>query len=153
MTSALRLPRRARRCLAVAGVLAGLATTAGCEQPTPLVTVFAGGSLAQSPAQVWCRGSQQYARNNCAGDTGLRPRSVRVAGNDSVGIDVDEDLTAYGWYVVAGSGDKAQRSDIQRENFYRLPLGLARQPLDLQVVALDAGQRPRGLWVFTLTPG
>lgn len=145
-------PGRARRVLAATGVLAGLASTAGCEQPTPLVTVFAGSSLAQSPAQVWCRGSQRYAKNNCAGDTRLRPKAVRVAGNDGVGIDVDKDLTAYGWYVVAGSGKNSQRSDIQRENFYRLPLGLARQPLDLQVVALDAARRPRGLWVFTLTP-
>ncbi len=141
--------QRARRLCTTAVAVVTLLATSSCEKPTPLVTVHSGSSVAQSEPQVWCHPGQKFTAGNCAGDKTAPAKVVRVSGNNSVGVDVAAEVAEHGWYVAT---DK-NRSDIQHELFYRLPLGLQTQgPLNIRVVALDRNRQARGLWLFTLVP-
>ncbi len=144
------MPPAHHRTLAVTAAAGALMFGAtACEKPTPLVTAFSGSSVAQAHAQVWCHPGQEFEAGKCAGNPNAPAKVVRVAGNDSIGIDVDAELVEHGWYVAT----KDNRSDIQREHFYRLPLGLQTQgALNLRVVALDENNKPRGVWLFTVVP-
>lgn len=132
------------------GVLLLLAL-AGCDKPTPGVTVWSGTSSDHREAQCWSSDpSVKVDPARCLDQRGAIG-SVDVTPGSTVGISVDPELAANGWYPAIG--DKRLTNKPVKETYYRFALSEANlaQPLELRVLALgSAAEDVRGLWLFEL---
>jgi hypothetical protein len=94
------MPARHPFATALTGV-AALLTLAGCQKPTPGVTLVNAGSSVHSEAVQFCRDGKFLTKvngNECPG-TGKAVTVLRARQDDRVGVDVDRALTKTGWYV------------------------------------------------------
>ncbi len=152
-----------RRLVAVLGTAAALVGLAGCERPTPLVTLFSGTTSLYDHAWVYCFEGQDPAAEPgtpgaCRFDTQDRTQKVlEVEPGDEVLVDVDRDLVHTGWFVALRprEGD-AQRLATQTEHVTRFVPDFNRSATYvLEIRKLENPRddaRPTGLWQFALVP-
>jgi hypothetical protein len=124
------------RPLVRAGAAAvALLTLAGCQKPTPGVTVTSGASSAHLEATLFCRDGQSVQKQDCVQHLD-RVAVVRVHAGDPVGIDVDSSLADHGWVLV--DADANQRSAIQDSHYFSYTPDFGSNPvLNLEVRSLD----------------
>ena len=104
-----------RTALTVAGSALSLVALAGCQKPTPAVTLVAGGHSVRTESTLYCRDGQSVAKNNCVAHAD-RLTILRVKQGDQVGVDVDRTLAKHGWYLI--DMDASQRSAVQDEHYF-----------------------------------
>jgi len=84
-----------------------LLLAAGCQKPSPAITLVSGGHSTHFEAQQWCRGGKVLVSGNECPGTGPKVLEiVRAAGGDQVGVDVDSDLAEHGWYLFDNDTDQ-----------------------------------------------
>ena len=152
--------RRLARSLSVAGALLALAA---CEQTTPNVTVYSGGTSLNDRAYSFCFEGQDpaaepAAEGACRYDTDRQPEVLTVRPGDEVLVDVDKDLADASWFAALRvEGEPAQRTALQDEHTTRVQPDFNRgapQFLEVRKLASEAEDAAvLGLWVFTLVPG
>ncbi|MGN6331242.1 MAG: hypothetical protein ACTHOD_06250 [Motilibacteraceae bacterium] len=143
--------RTVRRPAALGLAVAALLSLAGCEKPTPTVTVNSGSSTGHSDALCWNRDNATVAENDCRA-TGDVP-TIEVSPGQTIGISVDPAIAATGW--IPAIGTQSLVGAPLTSTYYRFALNEQnlQQPLELRVYAVVKGQQPqqqRGLWVFRL---
>ncbi len=135
----MRRPRAAALlCLPVALVL-----LAGCEKPTPEVTVQGGGtSLRTEPLRYNLDGKTVENRNG--------PKVLAVRPGQTVNISVDKKVADAGWLVLLGN--KITRID-RGQHHYAFPApDFANEP-EVSLVVFQqppSGGDATGSWIFTL---
>jgi hypothetical protein len=138
---------RARLLVPALAVLA----LAGCEKPTPGVTVSSGTTSVHSEATTYCREGQSAAKSNCVEHLD-RVSVVRVKAGERVGIDVAKTIAEDGWILV-DTGANA-RSDVQDELHFSYTPDFSRSPvIHLEVRSLDRvaeNATVTGVWTFQL---
>lgn len=146
----LRLRRTPPPLLLGAAVLAPL-LLAGCEKPSPSVTIFAGSDSERAEAACWSHDEDEaVVQTECGGAA----TDIPVGAGDVLGISVDKDVhEGSGWQVVIN--DQPVSQEPLTTSHYKVPVqqGLGGQEYSLKVYALDeSGQQPRGVWNFRLVP-
>ncbi len=143
-----------RRTFATALSVGALLLLAGCEKPTPGVTVVSGGTSVHTEATTFCRDGQSVEQRNCVENTDRNP-VLRVQQGALVGIDVDKDLSEHGWFLY--DADAKARSEIQDTHYFSYTPDFGNRPtrgiINLEIrsterVANDA--RVTGVWRFQL---
>jgi len=136
------------RPLAAAALLLALA---GCEKPTPGVTVAAGTNSVHIESTVYCHEGQSAEAQNCEEHVD-RFGLVRVKQGQAVMIDVDKDIAENGWKLVDTDAN-AQSNPID-EHFFSYTPDFANGPIvHLEVRSLErptTGARTTGVWKFQL---
>ena len=134
--------------------IAALAGLAGCQKPTPAVTLVSGGHRVRTESASFCRAGQSVAAQNCVTHPG-RLEVLRVRNGDQVGVDVDKALSDKGWELV--DADAKQRSAVQDKHYFTFSADFANRPrpgiINLQVRSLDAVSDTAsvtGIWQFQL---
>lgn len=118
---------------------------AGCEKPTPIVTLTSGGSSEWTEASRYC-----YRDGECR--EGRRPVPViEVRAGEPVLVDVDAAVADDRWYVTDGS----IRSPFQDDTAYRFdpasfPAFREQGRVLVRVTQGDGEGEPEGVWAFTL---
>lgn len=145
------MPVRRLAALAAAAALAGL--LAGCEKPTPLVTLQSGTAVVHSEAACWARGdagavdeAECLARSRERGVGTLRVepgRPVRIA--------VDTGVADTGWVVGLNRRVIERRLTSTTERFTVPESELAGGRALLEVRQVE-GARLRGVWYFQVLP-
>ena len=143
------MPRLHRAPLATLGLAAvGPLLLAGCDKPSPGVTVFAGHKSHRADASCWShKAATPVDQPACGGG----PTNIRVGGGDTLGISVDKAIADAGWRVQIG--DQAVTPTTLKSTYFKLPVGsgIGDKKFPLTIVALDkSGQAPRGVWKFQL---
>ena len=143
-----------RKALTVAGSSFALVALAGCQKPTPAVTLVADGERVRSESTVWCRDGQSIAARNCVTRTS-RLTVLRVKQGAQVGVDVDRTLATHGWYLV--DTDASQRSAVQNEHYFTFNADFANRKtpgvINLDVRSVDRVAEKAtvtGSWRFQL---
>ncbi len=133
---------------------AALAAVAGCQQPTPAVTLVSSGHRVRTESASFCRDGQSLAMNTCVQHP-QRREVLRVREGELVGIDVDKALSDSGWDYA--DADLKQRSSVQDKHYLTFKATFINRPtpgvIDLIVrsrsrVAEDAPVT--GVWNFQL---
>jgi hypothetical protein len=120
------------------------AVAAGCERPTPGVTLQSGGKVVRSSATAYVRDGKQLAGNERVSVLKARPGA-------SVGIDVDGSVAEKGWTVHITSGSTTLNSSVLRkQNHFSFDVGSA--TTQIVVSELGQGTNPQALWVFSVQP-
>lgn len=137
--------------LLVLGVLA----LAGCEKPTPQVTVFSGTSSVQDQAVCYAREDEPPVDvQQClagAGEDGVR--SLDVIPGRTLGISVDVPVAEQQWIVLLDGQQFTQRpiTDSTYRRFLVSDEFGAQGPALLQVRELGGdAEEVRGVWLFRL---
>lgn len=143
--------RTAASSLAALALLTGLA---GCEKPTPGVTLVSSGRHVRAEATSFCRDGQSAQKQNCVLHTG-RLTVLEVRDGATVGVDVDRALARSGWVVV--DADAKQRSAVQDTHYFTFGASFADRPtkgvINLQVQSLSKAAENAavtGIWRFQL---
>lgn len=130
----------ARRPLATAltgiAVLLGLA---GCQKPSPGVTLVSAGSSVHSQAVEFCRGATFLTNGNECPGTGKGVTVLQVGQGELVGIDVDKKLADTGWYIY--DADAQQRSAVKSKLYASFIADFTNRPvagvINLEVREVD----------------
>ena len=111
------MPRRP----VVLGLGAGaLLLSAGCEAPSPGITLVSNGRTTHFEAQQWCDdGTVLTTGTECPGTGPTHDAVLRVRDGDQVGIDVDRSLTDPGWYVYDVDA-KQNVTGVRTDSYYSL---------------------------------
>ncbi len=155
--------RRRRRLAAVVGVSAALVGLTACERPTPAVTLYSGDTSTYDEAFSYCFDGQDPSKQPgeagaCRFDSERVPDVLTVRPGDEVLVDVDEELTGNGWFVVLrGAGGQASRLAVQTEHVTSFQPDFSQSPtITVQVQRLSAPREDAqvtGVWQFTIVPG
>ena len=137
-------------CLAAAGALL---LTAGCERPTPGVTLSSGSDSVHKESTTWCF---QEPDKDCENNPGIdRIGVLQVRDGDKVSVDVDAELADKGWYLV--DADAQQRLNTIDKHHYPFTADFTNRPkagiINLQVkatTAVEDNAKVRGFWRFQL---
>lgn len=128
-----------------------LLALAGCEKPTPGVTVSSGSNAVHREATTYCRDGQTAEKQNCQenlDEVGI----VRVKPGERVGIDVSKALADKGWILV-DTGANA-RSEVQDELHFSYTPDFSTSPvIHLEIRSLDKvadDANVTGVWTFQL---
>lgn len=150
-------PARGAAVVGLAGV--AVLTLAGCEQPAPGVTVFAGTTSEHREALCWEFTGDNLQPGACAQDivegalAGDDVARIPVVPGETVGISVDPKVADAGWFPVVG--DQRLTEEPLSTTYYRFQFpSLQQVPADglsLQVLA-GRDTKTRGIWVFKLVP-
>ncbi len=127
---------RARPLAHAAAAAVALAALAGCQKPTPGVTVSSGSESAHSEATVFCRDGQTVQKRDCVEHLD-RVSVVKVKPGERVGIDVDSALAKHGWVLV--DADAQASSGVQDERYFSYTPQFAQNKgvVNLEVRSLD----------------
>lgn len=106
---------RARPLVSAAAAAVALTALAGCQKPTPGVTVSSGAQSSHIEATVFCRAGQSVEARNCVEHLD-RVAVVKVKPGEQVGIDVDSTLADHGWLVF--DTDQNARSSVQDQHYF-----------------------------------
>lgn len=150
-------PRLAAR-LAVALVPVLVLALAGCQKPTPLVSLVSGTSTVHTGATIYCFEGQSAQAQNCR--TGpVQPTVLKVKPGAQVGVDVAKKLADAGWVVVLPGDDQDpsndQASAPQTSHYFAFTPQFQSGPLRLEVRMLDRRRTDAptvGNWQFVLVP-
>ncbi len=130
----------------------GLAALAGCQKPTPLVTVVHGTSSAHDQAACYSRANQPVNTPTCG--TGHKAKAVDVAPGDVIGIGVDPEIAETGWFISLGDEHPISAGPLTTTYVeIQLPAeflvtGSARLRVEQKS---DGDSAPQGVWFFELT--
>jgi len=142
---------RARRTAATTTALLASLALAGCEKPTPPVTVYSSGTAVDTRASLWCFEGQTI-------EEGCRETDVPVAQvpvkNGNFTINVDSEVAHRGWYVEVNE-QQSQEPLFEDHLAYN---GIGQLPAEgvlLDIVVTDGedgGDRETGRYRFQLVP-
>jgi hypothetical protein len=77
-----------------------LLSASACTKASPAITLVSQGSTTHFEAQQWCTGGTALDKGTeCPGTGPSHDAVLKVRDGDQVGIDVDSDLLAPGWYL------------------------------------------------------
>jgi hypothetical protein len=142
---------RARPLVHAAAAAVALTALAGCQKPTPGVTVSSGATSSHIEATVFCRDGQSVQKQDCVQHLD-RVAVVRVKSGERVGIDVDTSLAKHGW-ILFDTGANA-RSNIQDEHYFTYTPDFRQNPIvNLEVRSLDKvseSAQVTGVWKIQL---
>lgn len=128
-------------------MLIAVGVLAGCQQPTPGVTLQSGSRVVRSSATLYVRDGKRV--------TGKQPVKVlAVHPGALVGIDVDRALAAKGWSVHITSGTSSS-STLNSPVFHgqqHFSFNVGSAATDVVVSEQGSGSTPTGLWAFSLQP-
>lgn len=149
------MPHPARRAAAAVLLAAGVSgLLAGCEKPTPLVTIQSRDRVVHSEALCWQReaaGPQNCSAENQAarGQSALETLPVRA--NEPVLINVDPELEETGW-TASLDGVPIVAEPLSTSSYrFDMPLDQLRRNPTLRVQAAGAADAPaRGEWAFRI---
>jgi hypothetical protein len=137
------------RPLVTAGLL--VLALAGCEKPTPGVTVAAGSSSVHIESTTYCHDGQSAEQANCVEHLD-RLGIIKVKRGEQVMVDVDKDIAEDGWVLV--DSDANARSDIQDEHYFAFTPDFRNGPVvRLEIRSLDEpadNAQVTGVWKFQL---
>ncbi|WP_242605460.1 YgdI/YgdR family lipoprotein [Frankia sp. Cppng1_Ct_nod] len=138
------IPRARWRRLAALPVLGALVLVlAGCDRPTPLVTIQSGRNFVQAHAA-------QYDRDGAViKDAGYQPPVLRAVPGDSVNIDVPKSVADNGYFLASND---TRISDIITVQHYRLTVPDGRGQVNLTIFQAPHGgsNGASGSWPFRL---
>jgi hypothetical protein len=153
--------RRPAAALALGLALAGLA---GCDKPTPIVTLYSGDSSVNDAAFSYCFSGQDPAKQpgtagacRYATGGGRTPKVLKVRPGDEVTVDVDKDLADKGWFVaLRGAGGQTSRLATQSEHVTSFQPDFSQSPtntVEIQKLASASDNaKPQGVWQFAIVP-
>lgn len=154
---------RRRRLAAASTALGAILGLTACEQPTPLVSLYSGGTTLQDRAFSFCFPGQDPQRmagepGACRYDSERKPLVLQVRPGDSVLIDVDKDLADAAWFATLRvEGKEGSRIAVQEEHTGRIQPDFNQGPQQfLEVRKLDRAADDAqvvGLWLFVVVPG
>jgi len=155
-----RLRRRLGATLAASAAFLG---AAGCEQPTPVVTLYSGGTSLYDEAYSYCfdgqdPGVEPGAAGACRYDADREPKKLGVRPGDVVVVDVDREIADSGWYVVLRGAEPNQqvRLATQQEHVTSFQPDFTQSAvITVQVQKLtDTSENAQsiGVWQFELFP-
>ncbi len=127
-------------------VLVAAGVLAGCQKPTPGVTVQSGSRVVRASAAVYERGGKQIT-----GSRGVKV--LKVHPGAVVNIDVDQSIADKGWSVHITTGASSSgtvNSPVLHQPHFSFDVGSASS--DVVVSQQGSGSTPGGLWAFTLQP-
>ena len=148
-----------RRLLAISTLALSPLLLAGCEQPSPGVTVWSGTNSVHEEAVCWQPEGQALTAQECAEnvlDAAAKGEGIprlEVRPGNTVGISVDRSVAAAGWSVqIAGQTLAAGLNETYHR--FTFPENVARggDGYTLQVIAAAQGNGVRGHWFFQLVP-
>jgi len=146
-----------RSKILASGVAVVLACTlTACEKPNPEATVTAGTSSAHGRALCWAQAAaisaQSCAETLVAGAINNPDTpTVALVSDETVGISVDPKVAEFGWYAAIG-GQRLTTKAIYG-TYYRFTFPQTDIPdtgFSLQIIAQNAQNSARGIWVFKL---
>lgn len=155
---------RRRRLPAVLCAAVALVGLTACDRPTPLVTLYSGGTSINDRAFSYCFEGQDPkavpgSEGACRFDTeGRKPKILEVRPGDEVLVDVDKDLADAAWFVaLSGAGSQSSRLATQAdEHVTRFQPDFTQSPtitLEIRKLASPADDaQPVGIWQFVLVP-
>lgn len=137
---------RRLRILVAAGAVLVLGALAGCQKPTPAVTLQSGSRAVRATATVYVRGGKQITASHGV-------KVLKVHPGDHVNIDVDKSIASKGWSATITSG--TSKSDtvttpVLHLQHFSFDAGSAAS--DVVIAQKGSGSSPSGLWAFTLSP-
>lgn len=153
-----------RRPAAALGLALALAALAGCEKPTPIVTLYSGDRSVYDEAFSYCFSSQDPAKQpgtdgacRYATSDGRTPKVLKVRPGDEVTVDVDKDLADKGWFVaLRGAGGQTSRLATQSGHVTSFQPDFTQSPtITLEVQKLESASdnaKPVGVWQFAIVP-
>lgn len=157
---------RRRRLTAALGACAAVLGLAGCERPTPIVTLYSSGTSLYDYALSYCFEGQDPAREPgtegaCRFDTAGRSAKVlEVRPGEEVLVDVDRELSESGWVVVLRGSQQGQASRLatqEDEHVTHFQPDFTQSPvITVEVQRLERpaeDARPTGIWQFQIVPG
>jgi hypothetical protein len=147
--------RRPLLAALTAGAL--LVTLAGCERPTPGVTLVSGGRSVHAEATQFCRGEAFLTKGDECPGTQDGVTVLRADQGAEVGVDVDRDLTETGWFLY--DLDAQQSYGFQDEHYRSIVADFTNRPtpgvIRLEVRQVDHEPKDRndvpkvlGRWQF-----
>jgi hypothetical protein len=142
---------RARPLASVAAGALLLLGLAGCEKPTPGVTVSSGTHAVHIESTTFCRNGQTAAKQDCVEHLS-RVGIIRVKAGNEVAIDVDNSVAKHGWILV--DADANARSQVQDEHHFAYTPAFNSGPIvHLEIRSLDRVANDAtvtGVWKFQL---
>ena len=153
---------RSRRLAASLGAGVCLLGLTGCQKPTPIVSLYSGGSTIHDASFSYCFPGQdpakeQGAEGACRFDADRAPTRLEVKPGDPVLVDVDKDLADAGW-VVALMPEGGQRQTLAVMDGHTGTFQPDFNQGARQFVEVRKLESPRtdarvlGLWLFEIVP-
>ena len=128
-------------------VLVAVGVLAGCQQPTPGVTLQSGSRVVRSSATVYVRDGRQVTGSRAVKALAVHPGAL-------VNIDVDRSLSKKGWsvHITTGTdtGSTLNSAVFRGQQHFSFSVGSANT--DVVISEQGSGSTPAGLWAFTLQP-
>ena len=155
--------RLRRRLGATLTASAALFALTGCQEPTPIVTLYSGGTSLYDEAFSYCfegqdPGKEPGAEGACRFDADRQTKVLAVRPGDEVVVDVDREIADSGWYVVLRGTQATQQTRLatQQEHVTSFQPDFTQSPTITVLVqkltdTSDTAQSV-GVWQFTLVP-
>ena len=151
---------RARRTAATTTALFATLALAGCEKPTPFLTVYSSGTAADTKASSWC--FEVGEESTCREDDVPVPR-VPVNSDGRIAVNVSHEVAERGWYLAAGGEPEPTPEQLQQRVQFEdySTTGVPQQLLAnedgfvLEIVVMGGPEAPTtrtGLYRFQLVP-
>lgn len=137
---------RQRQTGSVAAALIVVAVLAGCQKPTPGVSLQSGSRVVRASATVYERGGKQITLSRGV-------KVLKVHPGDRVNIDVDKSVASKGWSLTVTSGTSKNdtvTTPVLHLQHFSFDAGSAAS--DVVIAQKGTGSSPSGLWAFTLQP-
>ncbi|WP_239331463.1 hypothetical protein [Frankia sp. CiP3] len=127
--------------LPVLGALVGV--LAGCNQPTPLVTLQAGRNFVQAHAAQYDRDGRVIK------DAGYQLPVLHAAPGETINIDVPKSVASHGYFLASND---ARISNTITDQHYRLtvPEGQGEASLTIFQAPSGSSSQASGSWPFRL---
>jgi hypothetical protein len=133
--------------LVVLVAVSGLLLLAGCQQPTPGVTLQSGSRVVRDDATAYIRGGKEVR-----GSGAVKVLTTRAG--DLVGIDVDRSIADRGWsvHITANGANQTTLNSPSLKGLHHFSFNVGSATTDVVVSELAADGSPQGLWAFTIQP-
>lgn len=141
-----------RRAAALGLALTATAALAGCEKPTPLVTVSLGSSSAHSEATCYA-GSGQLSEDQITACMAKSGKSVSARAGDRLRIGVDPSIAEHNWVAILNSQPLLEINDRTFQTVV-VPAGL-QQGTSVELIVVESADKNsaaaiKGIWKFQL---
>jgi hypothetical protein len=119
---------------------------AGCQQPTPGVTIQAGSRVVRDAATLYVRDGKQVRGSGAVKVLTLRPGA-------QVGIDVDRSIADRGWSVhITSRADNTTLNSPILKGQHHFAFNVGSSATDVVISEVGSTDLPTGLWAFALQP-
>jgi hypothetical protein len=142
-----------RRSTAPGLALAGTIALAGCEKPTPLVTISHGSSSTNAGALCYAR-SGQLSEAEITACTAKQGKKVSTRAGDRIGIGVDPSIAEQNWAAFLNSQPLLEVPSDRTFVSVVVPAGLQKDAT-ADLIIVERGDKSsasaiRGIWKFRL---